>query len=208
MDYTTILCAHAELSRLQNLSTCIVILKICKREKIKRIKTKIIGGITMSTQIKITHTFNAPRELVFKALTKSEHLMNWWGPKGWTFKVSKSEFRPGGVFHYSQRPADGNVMWVKFVYSEMIAPEKIVYTSFFSDEEGNTVRAPFDANWPMEILNTITLSEDEDKTTLTMIVAPVSPTEEEIKTFEDSKEMAQEGYSGTFDQLDEYLTKI
>ena len=41
-----------------------------------------------------------------------------------------------------------------------------------------------------------------------MIVAPVSPTEEEIKTFEDSKEMAQEGYSGTFDQLDEYLTKI
>ena len=194
MDYTTILCAHAELSRLQNSTTWIVILRICKREKIKRLKTRIIGGITMSTQIKITHTFNAPRELVFKALTNSEHLMNWWGPKGWTFKVSKSEFRPGGVFHYSQRPADGDVMWVKFVYSEMIAPEKIVYTSFFSDEEGNTVRAPFDANWPMEILNTITLSEDEDKTTLTMIVAPVSPTEEEIKTFEDSKEMAQEGY--------------
>ena len=208
MDYTTILCAHAELSRLQNSTTWIVILRICKREKIKRMKTRIIGGITMSTQIKTTHTFNAPREPVFKALTNSEHLMNWWGPKGWTFKVSKSEFRPGGVFHYSQRPADGDVMWVKFVYSEMIAPEKIVYTSFFSDEEGNTVRALFDANWPMEISNTITLSEDEDKTTLTMIVAPVSPTEEEIKTFEDSKEMAQEGYSGTFDQLDEYLTKI
>ncbi|NEU32144.1 SRPBCC domain-containing protein [bacterium LRH843] len=162
----------------------------------------------MSAQIKITHTFNAPRELVFRALTKSEHLTNWWGPKGWTFEVSKSDFRLGGVFHYSQRPADGNVMWVKFLYSEIIAPGKIVYTSFFSDEEGNTVRAPFDANWPMEILNTITLTEDEVKTILTMIVAPISPTEEEIKTFEDSKEMAQEGYSGTFDQLDEYLTKL
>lgn len=171
-------------------------------------KTKIIGGITMSTQIKITHTFNAPRELVFKAFTESEHLKNWWGPKGWTFEVSKSDFRRGGVFHYSQKPADGNVMWVKFVYSEIIAPEKIVYTSFFSDEEGNTVRAPFNANWPMETLNTITFIEDEGKTTLTMIVVPVSPTEEEIKTFEDSKEMAQEGYTGTFDQLDEYLTKI
>ena len=102
-----------------------------KRKKIKRMKTKIIGGITMSTQIKITHTFNAPRELVFKALTKSEHLMNWWGPKGWTFKVAKSDFRPGGVFHYSQKPAEGNKMWVKFVYSEIIAQEKIVYTSFF-----------------------------------------------------------------------------
>ncbi len=162
----------------------------------------------MATRIKLTHTFNAPPELVFKALTNSEHLMNWWGPKGWTFEVSKSDFRPGGVFHYSQRSDDGNVMWVKFVYSEMIAPEKIVYTSFFSDEEGNNVRAPFDANWPMETLNTITLTVDEDKTTLTMIVAPVSPTDEEIKTFEDSKEMAQEGYSGTFDQLDEYLPKI
>ena len=65
-------------------------------------------------------------------------------------------------------------MWVKFVYSEIIAPQEIVYTSFFSDEEGNTVRAPFDANWPTETLNTITLTEDEDKTTLTMIVAPIS----------------------------------
>ena len=64
-------------------------------------------------------------------------------------------------FTTARRPADGNIMWVKFVYSEIIAPEKIVYTSFFSDEEGNTVRAPFDVNWPMETLNTITLTEDE-----------------------------------------------
>lgn len=162
----------------------------------------------MSIQIKITHTFNASSELVFKALTESEHLKNWWGPKGWKFEVSKSDFRPGGVFHYSQKPTDGNVMWVKFVYSDIIPPEKIVYTSFFSDEEGNIVRAPFSANWPMEILNTITLNEDEGKTTLTMAVVPVSPTAEEIKTFEDSKEMAQEGYAGTFEQLDKYLPKI
>jgi len=162
----------------------------------------------MTNQIKVTHTFNAPRELVFKTLTSSKHLINWWGPKGWTFEVHKTDFHPGGVFHYSQKPADGSVMWVKFVYKEIIEPEKIVYSSFFSDEEGNAIRAPFDENWPMEILNTITLNEDEGKTTLTMIIAPVSRTEEENKTFEDSKEMAQEGYSGTYDQLDEYLTKI
>ncbi|MCM3690833.1 SRPBCC domain-containing protein [Neobacillus niacini] len=162
----------------------------------------------MPTQIKITHTFNAPRELVFKAFTESDHLKNWWGPKGWTFEVFKSEFRPGGVFHYSQKPDDGNKMWVKFVYSDMITPEKIVYTSFFSDEEGTEVRAPFNVNWPMEILNTITFNENEGKTTLTMILVPVSPTQEEINTFEDSKEMVQEGHSGTLEQLDEYLLKI
>jgi uncharacterized protein YndB with AHSA1/START domain len=170
--------------------------------------TKIIGGITMPTQIEITHIFNAPRELVFKAFTESEHLQNWWGPKGWTFDVSKSDIRPGGVFHYSQKPADGNVMWVKFEYGEIIAPEKIIYTSIFSDEEGNTVRAPFNSSWPMKTLNTITFIEDEGKTTLSIIVVPVSPTEEEIRTFEDSREMMQEGFTGTFDQLDEYLIKI
>ena len=71
----------------------------------------------MSAQINITHTFNAPRERVFRSFTQSEHLRNW-GPKGWTFEVLKSDFRPGGVFHYSQKPADGNFLWVKFVYGE------------------------------------------------------------------------------------------
>jgi uncharacterized protein YndB with AHSA1/START domain len=162
----------------------------------------------MSIQTVITHTFNAPRELVFKAFTESEHLQNWWGPKGWTFNVSKFDFRAGGVLHYSQKPDDGNVMWVKFVYNEIIAPEKVVYTNFFSDEEGNIKRAPFDENWPLETLNTMTLVEDNGKTILTMIVAPVTPTEEEFKTIEASQEILKEGFSRTFDQLDEYLTKI
>jgi uncharacterized protein YndB with AHSA1/START domain len=167
--------------------------------------TKIIGGITMSTQIEITHTFNAPRELVFKAFTESEHLQYWWGPKGWTFHVAKADFRPGGVFHYSQKSTDGDLMWVKFVYSEIVPSEKIVYTSFFSDEEGNIVRAPFEANWPLETLNTMKFIEDEGKTTLTTILVPVSPTEEEIKTFFSSQEMVLEGFTGTFNQLAEYL---
>lgn len=47
-------------------------------------------------------------------------------------------------------------MWVKFIYHEVNSPEKIVYTNSFSDEEGNTVRAPFDANWPLEFSVTLT----------------------------------------------------
>lgn len=162
----------------------------------------------MSTQIKLTHTFNAPRELVFEAFTKSEHLQNWWGPKGWLFEVSKSDFRPGGVFHYSQKSEDGNKMWVKFEYSEIVAPEKIVYTSFFSDEEGNAVRAPFDENWPLGTLTTMTFIEDEGKTNLTVVLTPASPTEEEEKTFSESKNTVKEGFSGTFDQLAKYLLKV
>lgn len=161
----------------------------------------------MLTRVEVTYTFNASRERVFKAFTESEHLKNWWGPKGWVFNVSKSDFRPGGIFHYSQKPADGDEMWVKFVYNEVLPPEKIVYTSFFSDEEGNIVRAPFNKNWPMKTLNTMTFIEEEGKTTLTAIITPESATEEELKTFRESREMVYEGFLGTFNQLEDYLSK-
>lgn len=162
----------------------------------------------MSIQVEVTHTFRAPRELVFKALTEPEHLKNWWGPKGWTFTVAKFDLRPGGVFLYSQKPADGDIMWVKFVYGEIIAPEKIVYNNFFSDEEGNATRAPWDPNWPLETNNVITLVENEGVTTLTTIISPVSPTEDEANSFGSSQEILQEGFSGTFEQLAEYLLKL
>ncbi|WP_075618299.1 SRPBCC family protein [Paenisporosarcina indica] len=162
----------------------------------------------MYTKTEITRSFNAPLELVFKAFTESEHLQNWWGPKGWAFDISKFELHQDGVFHYSQTSPDGHEMWVKFVYHEVIAPEKLVYTSFFSDEKGNIVRAPFHDNWPLEILNTFTFTEHEGKTILTMIGTPVSPTEEEMKTYEESQEMIHEGFSGTFDHLADYLSTI
>ncbi|MDO7487182.1 SRPBCC domain-containing protein [Peribacillus sp. NPDC096622] len=162
----------------------------------------------MFPKTEITRSFNTPRELLFKAFTESEHLQNWWGPKGWTFDISKFEPRHDGVFHYSQTSPDGNVMWVKFVYHEVNAPEKLVYTSFFSDEKGNIVRAPFNDNWPLETLNTFTFTEHEGKTLLSMIGTPVSPTEEEMKTYEESQEMVQEGFSGTFVQLADYLSNI
>jgi uncharacterized protein YndB with AHSA1/START domain len=162
----------------------------------------------MFPKTEITRSFNAPRELVFKAFTESEHLQNWWGPKGWAFDISKFELRQKGVFHYSQTSPDGNVMWVKFVYHEVNAPDKLVYTSFFSDEMGNIVRAPFNDNWPLETLNTFTFTEHVGKTILTMIGAPVSPTVEEMKSYEESQEMVLEGFSGTFVQLADYLSTI
>ncbi|MED3789136.1 SRPBCC domain-containing protein [Peribacillus frigoritolerans] len=153
----------------------------------------------MFPKIEITRSFNAPRELVFKAFTESEHLQNWRGPKGWAFDISKFELRQEGVFHYSQTSPDGNVMWVKFVYHEVNAPDKLVYTSFFSDEMGNIVLAPFNDNLPLETFNTFTFTEHGGKTILTVIGAPVSPTEEET---------VQEGFSGTFVQLADYLSTI
>ena len=123
----------------------------------------------MDTKIEINYTFNAARNIVFNAFTQAEHLQNWWGPKGWEFTISTFEFSQNGVFHYSQKSLDGNIMWVKFIYDEISVPEKFAYTQFFSDEEGNVVRAPFNNTWPLKIQNTFTFLENGDKTTVTMV---------------------------------------
>jgi uncharacterized protein YndB with AHSA1/START domain len=130
------------------------------------------------------------------------------GPKGFTINVTKLDFRPGGIFHYSMRSTDGHEMWGKFVYREIVKPEKIVFVNSFSDEEGNTVRAPFSPTIPLEILNNFTFTEHEGRTTLTLRGRPINATEEEHKTFADMHESMQEGYGGTFDQLADYLTKF
>ncbi|NEW05657.1 SRPBCC domain-containing protein [Paenibacillus sp. SYP-B3998] len=164
--------------------------------------------MTIQNELLITRTFDASRELVYKAFTEPEHLINWWGPKGFTMNVTKLDLRPGGVFHYSQRSPEGHEMWGKFTYREIVEPEKLVFMISFSDEEGNTVRAPFSPTWPLEILNTLTLTENEGKTTITMRGAPLSPTEDELNTFKAAHDMVQKGFSGTFDQLDDYLAKV
>ncbi|NOV01730.1 SRPBCC family protein [Paenibacillus planticolens] len=163
---------------------------------------------TNANQLVITRTFNAPRELVFKCWTEPEHLLNWWGPAGMNLEVASLDLRPGGVFHYSMKSPEGFQMWGKFVYGEITPPEKLVFTNSFSDEEANTVRAPFSPVFPLEIMNTLTFEEQDGKTVLTMRGGPVNPTEEEAAFFASMAESMQQGFGGTFGQLDEYLAKL
>jgi uncharacterized protein YndB with AHSA1/START domain len=155
----------------------------------------------------VTRTFDAPRDLVFKAWTEPERLAHWWGPKGFTMRISTLDFRPGGLFHYCMRSPDGQDMWGKFVYREIVAPERIVFINSFADAEGNTVRNPFSPTWPLEILNTLTLSEREGKTTLILRGGPYNATEAERKTFDDAHGSLRQGFAGTLDQLAEYLAR-
>ena len=68
-------------------------------------------GAPRSVVLRNVRVFDAPRDLVWKAFTESERLMQWWGPKGFTMLVAKLDLRPGGVFHYSMRSPDGRAMY-------------------------------------------------------------------------------------------------
>ncbi len=156
----------------------------------------------------ITRELNAPKELVYKAWTQKEHLEKWWGPKGFEIKVSKFDFQPGGTFLYSMIGADGTEMTGLFVYREILPGEKVVFINSFADKDGKTVRAPFSANWPLEVYNELTFSEKDGKTTATLKGGPIHATEEERKTFEGGFDSMNEGFAGTFEQLEEHLLKM
>ncbi|WP_042472930.1 SRPBCC family protein [Bacillus ndiopicus] len=91
----------------------------------------------------LERVFDAPRDLLFKMFKEPEHLKHWWGPKGWDMPVCNVDFRPGGVWHYCMKCVDesqgqffGMESWGKGIYKEIIEPEKISYTDYFSDAEG------------------------------------------------------------------------
>lgn len=160
-----------------------------------------------TSEFVISRTFNAPRELVFKAYTDGERLSRWWGPKGWNMKVVTADVRPGGIFHYVLETS-GNEWWGKFVYREVVAPERLVFVSSFSDPDGNVTRAPFNENFPLEVLNILTLEEQDGKTTVTLRGGPLNATEAEHKFYVSMRSSMQQGFKGTFDQLEEYLASV
>ncbi|MFC5451545.1 SRPBCC family protein [Paenibacillus aestuarii] len=158
-----------------------------------------------TSNLVITRTLNAPRDLVFQVWTDANHLAKWWGPTGMSIHVAKLDLRPGGMFHYSMKTPDGHEMWGKFVYNEISPPDKIVFTNSFSDPEGNSVRAPFAPNFPLEVQNILTFTEQDGKTILTLTGGPINATEEEVQFFAAMQESMQQGFAGTFNQLEAYL---
>lgn len=149
--------------------------------------------------------FDAPKELVFRAFSESEHLANWWGPSGWKTENKSFDFKPDGIWHFCMTCIDkgqgefyGQESWGKATFHEIIKPEKIVYTDTFSDEEGNvSEEAP-------KMLITLNFVEQDEKTKL--IIRNQFKSEEALKSV---MEMGiVEGMSSQFDELDDYLKKV
>ena len=82
----------------------------------------------------ISRVFNASRELVWKAWMDPKHVTKWWGPKGFTMLKCTIDLRVGGIFHYGMKSPNGDVMWGKWTFGEIVKPERLGVTVAFSDE--------------------------------------------------------------------------
>ncbi len=65
------------------------------------------AGALSDREIVTTRVINAPRELVFKAWTDPDHLVHWWGPKGFTNTFHEFDMRPGGIWRFVMHGPDG-----------------------------------------------------------------------------------------------------
>jgi uncharacterized protein YndB with AHSA1/START domain len=122
-------------------------------------------------EVLITRTFDAPRELVFRAWTDRESLGRWFAPHGCTVQFKTFEFRPGGTFLSCIRSPEGHDCWATGTYREIVPPERIVFSMNIADQNGNSVGPAdvgMDPEWPRETVVSVTLAEHDGRTTLTL----------------------------------------
>ncbi|HYZ87545.1 MAG TPA: SRPBCC family protein [Bryobacteraceae bacterium] len=108
-------------------------------------------------EIVMTRSFDAPREMVFDALTKPELLKRWLhGPDGWMLETCEVDLRVGGQIRYVWRKHTGAEMGMRGTFREIDAPRRIVSTELF------------DEDWTQgEVISTQELAEESGVTTLT-----------------------------------------
>jgi len=157
--------------------------------------------------LKIVRNFKAPKALVFQAFSTKEAFAEWWGPVGMPITVMHFDFKPGGKLHYKME-GNGQTMWGIFKYHNIKKPDLIEFVNSFSDEGGNICKPPFPMEFPLEIFNQLTLEEINGITTLTLSGYPVNATPEQEATYYSMMANMSQGFGGTLNQLEAYLTKI
>lgn len=184
-----------------------VVEKVGATEGLNQAISHLVEHLAGMPDFVVTRLLDAPRALVWKAWTDAEALAQWWGPKNFEVGILKQELRPGGHFHYSMKLPNGQLMWGRFVYGEISAPERLSYVSSFADEHGDLAPNPWLPDFPLELGNVLTLTEENGKTRLTLVACPAEATETQMKAFVDLRPSMQQGFVGSFEQLEAYLAK-
>ena len=114
-------------------------------------------------QILITRGFDAPKDLVYKAWTTPELVKRWWHADRGEMTVAQIDLREGGQWRYVMQPEDGLEVGFHGEYREIVPNERIVATETYEGvPEGVTEEQA-------TVLNTVTFTEADGRTTLTIL---------------------------------------
>ncbi len=144
------------------------------------------------TELVITRTFNAPRHLVWEAMTTPEHVRNWWGPRKYQMTVCEIDLRVGGRWRFAQVLDDGTEVAFSGEYREIVPPERVVNTEGYEAFPGH------------DALVTVTLEEHDGVTTFTN--RSVYQSKADLDALLASG--MEPGMQETYDRLDEVLASM
>lgn len=144
-------------------------------------------------EIRLTRLFDAPRHLVFDAMSRPEHIRRWWGAlgEGYSVPVCEVDLRPGGAWRFVNRHPHGDAVFYG-VYREIAPPERLVYTEIFE---------PFP---DVESMVTAVLTDEGGKTRLTVTAAYPSP---EVRD-NVLKTGMERGAAMSYDRLEEVAAEL
>ena len=159
-------------------------------------------------QFVINRSFDVPLKTMFQAWTDPEHFSKWLPPTGFQMKFLRADIRPGGSTFYLMTDGESVKMYGRANYLEIKNPDRLVYTQQFCDENEGISRHPMAPTWPETMLTTVTLAEEgPDRTRVTVTwEAHGNVTPEELETFVKAKGGMTQGWTGSFDKLDAYLS--
>jgi len=149
-------------------------------------------------EIQCLRRFAADRDTVWAMWTRAEHLRNWWGPQGFTTPVCEVDFRPGGTWFYCMQDPAGQRYCGKMIYQEIDAPSRFTATDFFTDEAGNDLTSPPQAQTEIKFM-------ENGVETIVTNISRYSTQEAQDQIIDMGVEA---GLSQTLDRLDAYLSSL
>ena len=136
-----------------------------------------IAGLKITTpsdlEIVMTRTFNAPRELVWEAMTKPQLVKRWmFTPPGWNWATCEMDVRVGGKYRWAWTGPDGQIaLSIHGTHREVEPPSKIVHDEHMEMGPGAGECAPDGGSGePWALLVTLELSERDGHTHLRMSI--------------------------------------
>ncbi len=155
----------------------------------------------------LERTFDAPRDLVWKAWTDATLLPRWYGPNVETI-IHRLDVKPGGEWITEMKWGENSNFQV-MKYTEVDPPAKLVGLQSSTDAEGNIIASPMMADWPKVLPTTVTFEEAADgKTDMRLTWAPHEASDAEIACFAGAIEGLGKGWTAGMELLAELLTEL
>jgi uncharacterized protein YndB with AHSA1/START domain len=136
-------------------------------------------------QIKVVREFDAPANLVYRAVTDPELVKRWWGAQRGAMTVTEIDLRVGGKWRYVMDASNGQEVGFHGEFREIVPNERIVQTEAYEgipdpDESAN--------------VNTMTLVEADGRTTMELLIQCVNKESRDMQIASGMEEGMQESY--------------